>query len=107
MTRFGFERKGKYSNEREGKCSHEREGKCSHFTDSEEFNEVIRYLDLIDLPLNGRQLIWTNKREIPSFAKLDRFLLNKDGSLHFLFLFRMVYLILFQVIAYFAVYWRC
>ena len=36
----------------------------------------VRDLELIDIPLGGRQFTWTNKREVPSFANLDTFFIS-------------------------------
>ena len=52
----------------------ERKGKRAHYRHLEEFNDFIRDMELIDLPLKGRKYTWTNKRENASMAKWDRFL---------------------------------
>jgi exonuclease III len=40
------------------------------------FADLINNLDLIDLPLNGRRFTWSNERDDPTMAKLDRFLIS-------------------------------
>ena len=37
------------------------------------FNEAINKLDLIELPLHGRQFTWTNKQFPPLLERLDWF----------------------------------
>lgn len=52
----------------------ERKGKRSNDRDNVDFCNFVREMESIDPPLHGGKFTWTNKREIPSFAKLDRFL---------------------------------
>jgi len=40
------------------------------------FNDIIWDLVLIDIPLGDRSFTWFNKRVVPVFAKLDRFLIT-------------------------------
>lgn len=44
------------------------------------FSSVIlfRTLNLVDLLLLGRAFTWSNKREVPYFAKLNHFLVSDD-----------------------------
>lgn len=42
------------------------------------FGDLIRGLHLVDLPLLGRSFTWSNKRDSPSFAQLDRFLVSTE-----------------------------
>jgi len=50
------------------------------------FNDLIRELALIDIPFGGRSFTWSDKRDMPAFAKLDRFLISEawddNFSLH-------------------------
>ena len=54
----------------------ERQGCEGNPADMGSFNELIRDLGLIDIPLGGRSFTWLNKREMPAFAKLGRFLIS-------------------------------
>ena len=56
----------------------ERKGLRSHEKDFEECGDIVRKFVWINLPLSGRQLTWTNKRNSPSFAKVDRFSINAE-----------------------------
>lgn len=40
------------------------------------FDSFINSCLLIDPPLGGRRYTWSNKRDLPSLARLDRFLFN-------------------------------
>ena len=40
------------------------------------FNEAINTLDLVELPLHGRQYTWTNKPPSPLLERLDWFFTN-------------------------------
>jgi len=56
----------------------------SHQSDFDGFSQFIDELKLIDLPLYARQITWSNKREFPSFAKLDTFLISEwDNKIPF------------------------
>ena len=44
----------------------------------ESFSDLIRELALIDIQLGGRSFSWSNKRDLPAFAKLDRFLVSES-----------------------------
>ncbi|KAK8539037.1 hypothetical protein V6N13_110243 [Hibiscus sabdariffa] len=43
-----------------------------------EFEDFINSLGLIDLPLVGGKFTWSNGRHMPSFSRLDRFLLSQE-----------------------------
>lgn len=62
---------------------HERLGAQGSKKDSELFNDLIRDLDLIDLSLHGRAFMWSNKRDVPSFARLDRFFVSLEWVSHY------------------------
>ncbi|CAO2142968.1 unnamed protein product [Urochloa humidicola] len=47
------------------------------------FNDLIHDLCLVDLPLLDRLFTWSNQREHPTLARLDRILLNNAMSLAF------------------------
>ena len=38
------------------------------------FNAIIENLDLREIALSGRQFTWANRREVPTYEKLDRIL---------------------------------
>lgn len=44
------------------------------------FGELIRDLSLVDLPLKGKTFTWSNKRDLASFARLDRFLISSEWN---------------------------
>lgn len=48
-----------------------------------EFNDLIRDLQLIDVPLLNRDYTWCNKQPAPLFSKLDRCLLSPEWALMF------------------------
>lgn len=43
------------------------------------FNDLIRYLGIIDVNLENRDFTWSNKRPAPVFSKLDRVLFPVNG----------------------------
>lgn len=47
------------------------------------FNDLIRDLEVADIPLSNRAYTWSSKRQNPVFSKLDRFFLSTDWSLNF------------------------
>lgn len=47
------------------------------------FNDIIRDLEMVDVPLKNRAYTWCNKQPTPSFSKLDRILMSPTWSLHF------------------------
>jgi len=55
----------------------ERQGCVGNLNDMDSFNDLICELALIDIPLEGRSFTWSNKRDIPMFAKLDRYLISE------------------------------
>ncbi|GMI98534.1 hypothetical protein HRI_003522700 [Hibiscus trionum] len=42
------------------------------------FSQFIEDLSLVDIPLKGSYFTWSNHRGVPSFSRLDRFLLSVD-----------------------------
>lgn len=52
----------------------------NNWRESIKFNELLLELDLIDLPLRGRNYTWSNTREHPTMARLDRFLISPRWS---------------------------
>ena len=55
---------------------HERQGCEGNIIDMDLFNNLIPDLGLTDIPLGGRSFTWSNKRVMPAFANLDRFLIS-------------------------------
>jgi endonuclease/exonuclease/phosphatase family metal-dependent hydrolase len=47
------------------------------------FNAIIESLDLREIALFGRQFTWANRRDNPTFEKLDRVLTNVDWEQKF------------------------
>lgn len=47
------------------------------------FNDLIRDLQLVDVPLTNRRYTWCNNRPDPTHSKLDRILITLDISLQF------------------------
>lgn len=45
-----------------------------------DFGDTVSKLSLIDIGLNGRQFTWSNARERPALARLDRFLVFAEWS---------------------------
>lgn len=64
--------------------SSERTRGIGSMRDMELFGDLIRDLNLVDLPLGGRSFTWSNKREVASFAKLDRLLVSDDWEARYL-----------------------
>lgn len=48
-----------------------------------QFVELVSELELINLPMHGRNYTWSNGRESPTMAKLDRCLISMNWSLLF------------------------
>jgi hypothetical protein len=44
------------------------------------FRSLIDFVNLIDLPLNGRNYTWSNERNEPTFVRLDRFFISTEWS---------------------------
>jgi hypothetical protein len=42
------------------------------------FNDIIESLDLRSLALSGRQFTWENRRDTPTYEKLDRILVSTE-----------------------------
>ena len=42
------------------------------------FNAIIESLDLREIDLSGRQFTWANRRDTPTFEKLDRILASVE-----------------------------
>lgn len=66
--------------------SHERKGGPGSRRDLELFGDLVRDLNLVDLPLKGQVFTWSNKRDSASFTRLVRFLVSSDSDSHFPFL---------------------
>ncbi|GMI75114.1 hypothetical protein HRI_001180700 [Hibiscus trionum] len=47
------------------------------------FRSFVFEAGLIDLPLSGGKFTWSNSREIPTFVRLDRFLISTSFNLEF------------------------
>lgn len=47
------------------------------------FNEAINALGLVDIPLKGRKLTWSNMQEIPLLEKLDWFFSSESWTLSY------------------------
>jgi endonuclease/exonuclease/phosphatase family metal-dependent hydrolase len=47
------------------------------------FNTIIESLDLRELALSGRQFTWANRRDTPTYEKLDRILASVDWEQKF------------------------
>ena len=47
------------------------------------FNDLIRDLQLVDVPLSNRRFTWCNNRSKPTHSKLDRTFISPDFSLQF------------------------
>lgn len=47
------------------------------------FNDTIRSLGLIELPLSDRRFTWTNRRDPPTLARLDRVFVNTSWDAAF------------------------
>jgi hypothetical protein len=48
-----------------------------------EFSDFIFEQDLMDLPFAGGPFTWSNNQEIPSWSRLDRFLVSSDWEVKF------------------------
>jgi len=55
---------------------HECQGCEGNIVDMESFNDLIRGLGFIYIPIRGRLVTWSNKRAMFAFAKFDRFLIS-------------------------------
>ena len=49
----------------------------------EAFNDMIRNLQLKDVPLKNRDFTWSSKRPVPTFSRLDRVFVSPEWSLQF------------------------
>lgn len=61
----------------------DRSGDFSNFNLMSSFNDVIRDIQLIDIPLKNRLFTWSNKRPVPTHSKIDRIFLASEFSLNF------------------------
>lgn len=57
---------------------HERLGGDTNHGDREAFNNTIAELGLIEITITDRRFTWSNMRENPSLAKLDRVLVSTE-----------------------------
>ena len=55
----------------------EDQGCEGNMNDMDSFNDLIRDLGIIDIPLGEGSFTWSNKQATPAFAKLDRCLIVK------------------------------
>lgn len=56
----------------------ERRGKTWSVKASNMFNDLIRYLEMLDLPMKNQAFTWSNMQTRPTMAKLDRFLISTE-----------------------------
>lgn len=61
----------------------DRSGNQRCFRLMELFNDLIRDLQLVDVPLTNRRFTWCNNRPDPTHSKLDRMFISPDLSLQF------------------------
>ncbi|OMO92976.1 reverse transcriptase [Corchorus capsularis] len=61
----------------------EREGAAPNTLGISSFGDSVNDMQLVDLPLLGAKFTWGSNREIPSFSRLDRFLVNSEVLLCF------------------------
>jgi len=54
----------------------EHQGCKGNIVDMDSFNDFIRDLSLIDIPLGRRSFTWSNKHAMLAFVKLDRLLIS-------------------------------
>ena len=47
------------------------------------FNAIIQSLELREIELTGRQYTWANRREVPTYEKLDRILATTEWEQKF------------------------
>lgn len=62
----------------------ELKGKTWSLKASNMFNDLIRFLELIDLPMKNQAFTWLNMQNHPTLAKLDPFLVSTEWDQHFL-----------------------
>jgi exonuclease III len=48
--------------------------------DMRSFQHIVNSLELLDLQLQGRKYTWCNEREVPSYVRLDRFLISVEWT---------------------------
>lgn len=58
----------------------DRSGQMRGFDFMFEFNDLIRQLQVIDVPLQNRIYTWSNKQPTPVFSKLDRVFISTEWS---------------------------
>jgi hypothetical protein len=56
--------------------SHEKNNSNFHVLEAESFNDCIKDLYLLELPLLDRRYTWSNRRIIPTHERLDRVFIN-------------------------------
>lgn len=62
---------------------HERNGKTWSAKETFLFNNLIKDLELIDLPMTNLTFTWSNLQRTPTLARLDRFLVSTEWDLVF------------------------
>ncbi|KAK8628221.1 hypothetical protein V6N13_063931 [Hibiscus sabdariffa] len=73
------------------KSKEEKIGVCFHRRAMREFSEFIETLSLVNIPLMGGWFTWSNFRDVPSFSRLDRFLISTEVLLLWPDLFQCVH----------------
>lgn len=58
-------------------------GSNERFDHMFQFNDLIRDLQLMEVPLQNRDFTWTNKQPAPIMSKLDRVFLTPDWALKY------------------------
>ncbi|OMP03932.1 reverse transcriptase [Corchorus capsularis] len=61
----------------------ERQGRDENSLGTRSFTDFTNDLQLIDMPLLGAKFTWGSNREIPSFSRLDRFLVSTEVLISF------------------------
>ncbi|KAL4341440.1 hypothetical protein GQ457_08G019460 [Hibiscus cannabinus] len=56
----------------------EKIGVCFNSRAMRDFSDFIESSALVDIPLNGGRFTWSNFRDVPSFSRLDRFLVSAE-----------------------------
>jgi exonuclease III len=51
--------------------------------DMRSFQQIVNSLELMDLQLQGRKYTWCNERKVPSYVRLDRFLISTEWTQKF------------------------
>lgn len=65
------------------RCQSERKGKNWSLKTTSMFNDLIRHLEVLDLPLKNQAFTWSNLQSCPTLAELDRFLISTEWDQQF------------------------